>query len=202
MASLLFSSWLSFPRGREGPRRFSWKPATQCRLRGGAVVSRVGTRPSQGPHRPCGRRVAAGPSAGSSQHSLRPRGLRESGASASCGFSTWWWPAPGRMQEESPLPVQAVLSTSPSPPSQGQTKTYQTFGLEGAVPPPPLPLLTGGRTPSSSCSHRHWRFIWEMQRGGSPQVWRLLSAPRTAVVLRSSSLLLEHPSPSPGPLAS
>lgn len=43
------------------------------------------------------------------------------------------------------LPVQAVLSTSPSPPSQGQTKTYQTFGLEGAVPPPPLPLLTGGR---------------------------------------------------------
>lgn len=101
-----------------------------------------------------------------------------------------------------PLPVQAVLSTSPSPPSQGQTKTYQTFGLEGAVPPPPLPLLTGGRAPSSSCSHRHWRFIWEMQRGGSPQVWRLLSAPRTAVVLRSSSLLLEHPCPSPGPLAS
>lgn len=49
-------------------------------------------------------RVAAGPSAGSSQHSLRPRGLRESGASASCGFSTWWWPAPGRMQEESPPP--------------------------------------------------------------------------------------------------
>ena len=91
-------------RGREGPRRFSGKPATQCRLRGGAVVSRVGTRPSQGPHRPCGRRVAAGPSAGSSQHSLRPRGLRESGASASCGFSTWWWPAPGRMQEESPPP--------------------------------------------------------------------------------------------------
>ena len=100
------------------------------------------------------------------------------------------------------LPIQAVLSTSPSPPSQGQTKTYQTFGLEGAVPPPRCRCSQADGAPSSSCSHRHWRFIWEMQTRGSPQGWRLLSAPRTAVVLRSSSLLLEHPSPSPSPLAS
>ena len=70
----------------------------------------------------------------------------ESPASASsCGFSTWWWPAPGRMQEESPPPytgcsLHLALTSFPG------AKTYQTFGLEGAVPPPPLPLLTGGRT--------------------------------------------------------
>lgn len=43
------------------------------------MVSRVGTRPSQGPHRPCGRRVAAGPSAGSSQHSAATWAPRERG---------------------------------------------------------------------------------------------------------------------------
>ena len=99
------------------------------------------------------------------------------------------------------LPIQAVLSTSPSPPSQGQRRT-KPLGWKGLCLLPRCRCSQADGAPSSSCSHRHWRFIWEMQRSGSPQVWRLLSAPRTAVVLRSSSLLLEHPSPSPSPLAS
>lgn len=145
---------------------------------------------SQGGTRPQGGRWAL--SRVKSALSAATWAWRAAQAPSSCRFSTWWWPAPGRMQEESPLPVQAVLSTrlltSFPRGKQRRTKPWAGRGCASS----PLPLLTGGR-PSSSCSHRHWRFIWEMQR------WNLLKCgspfcPRTAVVLRSSSLLLEHPS--------
>lgn len=68
------------------------------------------------------------------------------------------------------LPVQAVLSTSPSPPSQGQTKTYQTSGLEGAVPPPPLPLLTGGRPLQQLLSQALAFHLGNAEGGISPSV--------------------------------
>ena len=69
------------------------------------------------------------------------------------------------------LPIQAVLSTSPSLPSQGQTKTYQTFGLEGAVPPPPLPLLTGGRRPLQQLLSQALAFhLGNADEGISPRV--------------------------------
>lgn len=193
LASLLFSSWLSFPRGREGPAGCLGNQRLSADWGEGRWF------PGWGP----GRRVAAGPSAGSSQHSLRPRGLRESCASASsCRFSTWWWPAPGRMQEESPPPcpgcsLHLALTSFPGANKDvpnlwaGRGCASSPAAAAHRRAPPPAAALTGTGVSSGKC------------RGGeSPQVWQLLSAPRTAVVLRSSSLLLEHPSPSPSPLAS
>lgn len=129
------------------------------------MVSSLGTRPSQGSHLPCGRGVAAGPPAGSTQTPCGHVGSKSwrappTAASRPGGGQ----PQVGRSEKSPRLPVQTVLSTWPSPPSQGQTKTYQTFGLEGAVPPPPAPAahrrmapppaaaLTGTGISSGKCS--------------------------------------------------
>lgn len=84
---------------------------------------------------------------------------------------------------------------------QGKTKTYQTFGLEGA------PARAGCALSPHPAAHRGGRHIpipaaaltgtgvlsGKHGAGEVPKAWRLFHSPRTAVPPRSSSLLLGHP---------
>lgn len=91
---------------------------------------------------------------------------------------------------------------------QGKTKTYQTFGLEGAparagcaLSPHPAAQGWTAHPHSSSCSHRHWRFIWETRGGGGSQSVAALSQSQDC----SSAQELfpparTSPSPFPSPL--
>lgn len=157
------------------------------------MISSLGTRPSQGPHLPLWPRGGRWAPSRVNSAPLRPRGLQEPASASYCGFPTWWWPAPGRtFGEESPPPcpgcsLHLALTSFP-----GANKDVPNLWAgRGSASSPRSRCSPAAGAPSSSCSHRHWRFIWEMQWGvgveESPQVWRLLSAPRTAAVLRSSS---------------
>lgn len=125
---------------------------------------------ARGPTAPVAAGWPLGPQRGQLSSPCGHVGSESPASASSCGFSTWWWPAPGRMQEESPPPypgcsLHLALTSFPG------AKTYQTFGLEGAVPPPPLPLLTGRRRPLQQLLSQALAFhLGNAEEGISPSV--------------------------------
>lgn len=132
------------------------------------MISSLGTRPSQGPHLPLWPRGGRWAPSRVNSAPLRPRGLQEPASASYCGFPTWWWPAPGRtFGEESPPPcpgcsLHLALTSFP-----GANKDVPNLWAgRGSASSPRSRCSPAAGAPSSSCSHRHWRFIWEMQWGG------------------------------------
>lgn len=156
-----------FPKRRGGSRQVVLETSysVQTGGRGGGFQS--GDQAEPGPPPPLWPRGGRWAPSRVNSDPLRPRGLQEPASASYCGFPTWWWPAPGRtFGEESPPPcpdcsLHLALTSFP-----GANKDVPNLWAgRGSASSPRSRCSPADGAPSSSCSHRHWHFIWEMQWG-------------------------------------